>query len=72
MPFLTILLQTPIDDPDRFNNFLIFGYFAMAAIGIVYILYLANQQRNVRQDITILRQLLDEEEANDADGGRPA
>lgn len=64
--FLNILLQTPIDDPNKFNGYLILGYFVMWVAFMVYLVTLANKQRNTKQDIKLLQQLLQEdEEASD-------
>lgn len=61
--FLLIpLLQTPIQDADKFNNFLIFGFVVMWLIGLAYLLYLHNRQRNVSQDLDLLQRVLDEQE----------
>lgn len=60
VPFLNILLQSV--DPNRFNNFLLLGYGVMWIIGLGYVVSLYNRQRNLRQDIHTLRQLLDEDE----------
>jgi hypothetical protein len=60
--YLNILLQTGIDDPNQFNNFLILGYIVMWLAFIVYIATLANKQRNTKQDIKLLQQLLKEDE----------
>ena len=57
-----ILSQIGIDEPNRFNNFLIMGYAIMWVIGVIYIVSLANRQRNVEQDIELMRQILREDE----------
>ncbi len=62
LQFLTILAQTAIDDPNRFNNFLMLGYFAIWLIGLGYVILLANRQRNVQQDLKLMRRLLEEHE----------
>lgn len=62
---LTILLQ--IDDPHKLNGYLILGYVVMWAIAMAYLLYLANRQRNLREDISVLRDLLQEEEGKTSD-----
>lgn len=58
--YLNIFLQGV--DPNRFNNFLLLGYAVMWIIGSFYVITLYNRQRNLRQDIRTLRQLLDEDE----------
>lgn len=65
LQFLTILAQTAIDDPNRFNNFLMLGYFAIWLIGLGYVILLANRQRNVQQDLKLMRRLLEEHEHED-------
>lgn len=59
---LTILLQTALDDPDAFNGFLLFGYFVMWVIGMLYVGYLYNRQRNMRQDTALMKRLLQDED----------
>ena len=62
--FLNIALQSSIN-PNTFNNFLMLGYGVMAAIGLVYVVSLAVRQRNLKQDIQLMQQLLqDDEEAS--------
>ena len=58
--YLNILLQGV--DANRFNNFLLLGYGVMWGVGLFYVITLYNRQRNLRQDIHTLRQLLDEDE----------
>jgi cell division protein FtsL len=60
--YLNILLQTGIDDPNKFNGYLILGYIVMWLAFMVYIISLANKQRNTKQDIKLLQQLLKEDE----------
>ena len=62
--YLTILLQTNVDNPNRFNDFLVLAYFVMWLVVVVYLLNLANKQRNLRQDIRLLRRLLEEDEGS--------
>lgn len=61
--FLTFLLQTSTDNPNRFNNFLLLAYGVMWLVVVVYLLNLANRQRNLRQDIRLMHRLLEEDEA---------
>ena len=51
-----------IFDPNKFNNFLILGYFVMWLIVMAYIFILWNRQRNARDDINLMKQLLIEDE----------
>lgn len=60
---LTILLQTSAGNPNRFNEFLILAYGVMWLVVMVYLLNLANKQRNLRQDIRLMHRLLEEDEA---------
>lgn len=61
--FLSILVQQPIDDPNRFNQYLLLAYAAMWIVALVYLLNVANKQRNLRQEIRLMRRLLEEDEA---------
>jgi hypothetical protein len=54
-------LQTDID-PNKFNGYMLLGYGAMWLIFMLYIGSLAVRQRNVREDIKLMRQLLKEDE----------
>ncbi|MCL4870462.1 MAG: hypothetical protein KJ063_15985 [Anaerolineae bacterium] len=58
--FLTTLFQSV--DPNNFNNFLLFGYIVMWLVGLAYVISLYSRQRNLKQEIDTLRQLLDEDE----------
>jgi len=53
-------LQAQIDDPNRFNTYLIGGYAVMSALCLGYMLYLYMRQRNLQHDIALLQQLLQE------------
>jgi CcmD family protein len=65
--FLSILIQTPVDDPNRFNGYLLLAYAVMWLVAMVYLLNMANRQRNLRQEIRLMRRLLDEDEAERAE-----
>ncbi|MBK8987498.1 MAG: hypothetical protein IPM39_15710 [Chloroflexi bacterium] len=58
---LTVFLETA-DVPNRFNNYLVLGYFAMWLIAVVYIASLTIRQRNLKQDLQLMGQILQEEE----------
>ena len=58
----TVLLQTGAADPNRFNGFLILGYAIMWLIGVGYVISLVSRQNNLRKDIKLMRQLLQEDE----------
>lgn len=63
--FFFDFLAQGIDDPNQFNNFMLLGYGVMWFIGLFYVLILANRQRNVREEIRLLHQLIDENEDSD-------
>jgi len=52
-------------DPNKFNNYLILGYFVMWLIVMAYIFILLNIQKNARDDIRLMKQLLREDEENE-------
>jgi CcmD family protein len=58
----SILLQIATGDPSRFNGFLVLAYGVMWLVIVVYLLNLANKQRNLRQDLELMRRLLEEDE----------
>jgi CcmD family protein len=60
--FLNILFQTGIDDPNKFNNFLILAYVVMWLAVMAYVASIANKQRDIHQDIKLMQQLLKEDE----------
>jgi CcmD family protein len=60
--FLTILLQSGIDDPNRFNNYLMLAYGVIWVMGLGYVVSLIIRQRNLQQDLRLMRQLLQEDE----------
>jgi CcmD family protein len=62
---LTILFQSQLANPNQFNNFLLLAYGVMWLVVIVYLLSLANKQRNVLQEIRLMRRLLKEDEGED-------
>ncbi len=49
-------------DPNQFNNYLLLGYAAMWTIGMIYIISLALRQRNVRRDLDLMEQILQEDD----------
>lgn len=64
MIFLSFLLQIGVDEPDRFNGYLLLGYVVLGLMAVGYMVYLWSQQRNVEQDLQVLQQLLEEEDAD--------
>lgn len=49
-------LQT--GDPNRFNVYLLGGYAVMSSIALIYVIYVALRQRNLRKDVALLQQLV--------------
>ena len=49
-------------DPNQFNGFMILGYVVMWIVVMVYLFTLANRQRNVKEEVELLEQLLREDE----------
>ena len=60
------LAQSGIFDPNQFNGYMVLGYVVMWLIVMVYILILANRQRNVKEEVELLQQLLKEDEEGDS------
>ena len=60
--FLTILAQSDVADPNRYNNYLLLAYGVMWLIGLVYVGSLANRQRNLEQDVQLMQKLLQEDD----------
>lgn len=58
---LSLFWQTAIDNPDKFNNYLLLGYLVMGLILFCYLLYLFSRQRNAQKELEVLNQLLEEE-----------
>jgi CcmD family protein len=59
---VNFLFQADLFDPNKFNKFLVLGYFVMWLIVMVYIFSLANRQKNAREEIQLMKQLLEEDE----------
>jgi hypothetical protein len=53
------LLQVP---PERTMGYMILGYAVMWIIGLVYVISLVNRQRNLQQDVQLMRRLLEDDE----------
>ncbi|MCA9996431.1 MAG: hypothetical protein KDE56_11820 [Anaerolineales bacterium] len=56
------LMQPGIGNPNLFNNYLVLGYGLMWLVGVGYLLNLASRQRNIKQDIELMKQILQEDE----------
>ena len=60
--FSSIVFAFQDFDVNKNNNYLILGYVAMWAAVMVYLLILANKQKNAREDLRLLVELLKEDE----------
>ena len=49
-------------DPNATIPYLILGYVVMTFIGLFYVIYLFNRQRNLKQDLELMHKLLEEDE----------
>ena len=50
-------------DPNVTLDYLLLGYVVMWLCALIYVLMLANKQRNLRRDIALMRRLLELEDA---------
>jgi hypothetical protein len=48
-------------DPNVTTPYLILGYVVISVIALIYVLILVNKQRNLKQDIELMSQLLKED-----------
>ena len=55
-----VLAQT--DVANQFNGYLILGYVVMWIVGSIYVISLFTRQKNLREDIRLMHQLLKEDE----------
>jgi CcmD family protein len=62
---LSPTFQGAIGNPNRFNGYLVLGYAVMWLVAVVYLVNLANKQRNLHQDIKLMQRLLEEDESED-------
>jgi hypothetical protein len=60
--FNSILSALQDIDINQYNNYMILGYVAMWAAVMVYLLILANKQKNAREDLRLLAELLKEDD----------
>jgi hypothetical protein len=49
-------------DVNKYNNYMVLGYFVMWSIVMIYLLLLANRQKNIREDLKLMTELLKEDE----------
>jgi CcmD family protein len=61
---VTAVLQTASDIANQFNSYLVLGYFVMWLIVVVYITTLIVRQRNLKQDLQLMQQILQDYEKN--------
>ena len=59
---LTMATLQTVTDPNQFNNYLLLGYAAMWLIGMIYIASLVIRQRNLRRDLELMEQILQEDD----------
>lgn len=59
---MTLVAQPGVGNPNLFNNYLLLGYVLMWLVGVGYLISLAGRQRNIQQDIDLMKQLLQEDE----------
>ena len=59
---LTAVFQSTSDVANQFNGYLMLGYFVMWLIVMVYIITLVVRQRNLKQDLQLMQQILQEHE----------
>lgn len=59
---MAITALQPAADPNKFNGYLLLGYAVMWAIFMVYVASLAIRQRNVRRDVQLMEQILQEDD----------
>ena len=59
MNLLHLLLQIA---PGSTGPYLTLGYVVMGLIGLIYVVSLWSRQRNIQQDLALLRRLIEEDE----------
>lgn len=59
---VTAVFQAASDIANQFNGYLMLGYFVMWLIVMVYIVSLIVRQRNLKQDLQLMQQILQEHE----------
>lgn len=59
---LTPIFQTGGDVANQFNGYLMLGYFVMWFVVMIYIITLVVRQRNLKQDLQLMHQILQENE----------
>lgn len=59
---ITAVLQATSDIANQFNGYLMLGYFVMWLIVMGYIVTLVVRQRNLKQDLQLMQQILQDHE----------
>ena len=59
MPFMIFSSLAQID-PHITSQYLVMGYGIMWLVGFAYVMHLWNQQRNMKQDIELMKRILSE------------
>ena len=59
---VTAVFQAASDIANQFNGYLMLGYFVMWIIVMVYIITLIVRQRNLKQDLELMQQILQNHE----------
>ena len=61
-----VMMLQAVSDPNQFNNYLLLGYAAKWLIGMIYIASLAVRQRNLRRDLDLMEEILQEDDKLDS------
>jgi CcmD family protein len=62
----TAVFQSISDIANQFNSYLMLGYFVMWFVVMIYIITLVVRQRNLKKDLQLMQQIL-QEDAEQAD-----
>jgi heme/copper-type cytochrome/quinol oxidase subunit 2 len=60
--FQSMAPQSASDIANQFNSYLMLGYFVMWFVVMIYIITLVVRQRNLRKDLQLMQQILQENE----------
>jgi CcmD family protein len=58
----TAVFQSVSDIANQFNSYLLLGYFIMWFVVMIYIVTLVVRQRNLKKDLQLMQQILQENE----------